>query len=116
MRKLSNRMESFINTNDMLKQTVLPEIFRQGELQRKADIMLGIMDARYSEDKQYQYIMEEALKDKFTPMSLENPFKSTRVAGFMAKMYNWVRDHEIQQLREEYDKAQRFVWPLKFVS
>ena len=105
-------MESFITTNDLLKQTALPDIFHKGQVQQKADAFLSAMQVKYAEDAQYKYIMDAIKQEKYQPMSIENPFKNTKVAGYLARMYNWIRDHELQQLREDYDNAQELVFSL----
>jgi hypothetical protein len=102
-------METFITTNDMLKQTELVKIFHQATLQQQTAKFLDAMHEKYGEDKQFKYIMNEIRQDGYRPMSIENPFKSAKVAGYMARMYNWIRDHELQQLQEEYEKAQTAV-------
>ena len=102
-------MESFITTNDLLKQTALPDIFHRGQVQQQADAFLNAMQEKYAEDAQYKHIMDAIKEEKYQPLSIENPFKSTTVAGYLARMYNWIRDHELQQLREDYDNAQELV-------
>jgi hypothetical protein len=102
-------MEKFITTNEMLKQTELINIFHEAEIQQKTAELIDTMHNKYGEDTQFKYIMDEVKKDEYSPLSIENPFKSTRVAGYMAKMFNWIRTHEIQVLREQYDKGQELV-------
>jgi hypothetical protein len=105
-------MESFITTNDLLKQTALPDIFHKGQVQQKADAFLSAMQEKYAEDAQFKYIMDAVKQEKYQPLSIENPFKSAKVAGYLARMYNWIRDHELQQLRQDYDNAQELVFSL----
>ena len=102
-------MEAFVTTNDMLKQTELVNILHKGHVQQKASKFLDLMHQKHGEDKQFKHIMDEVKRDQYQPMSIENPFKSSKVASFVAGMYNWIRDHELQQLREEYEKAQVLV-------
>lgn len=104
-------MEIYINSNDLLKQTALPDIFHQGKLQQQVDTFLEKMQERYGDDKQYQYIIEEIKKDKIEPVQFESPLKGTKLVGLVARMMNWLRDHEIQQLREQYEQAQNLVSP-----
>lgn len=92
-------MESFITTNDLLKQTALPDIFHQGQTQQQADAFMSSMHEKYADDPQFKYIMEAIKKEKYQPLSIENPFKGTKVAGYLARMYNWIREHELQTLR-----------------
>jgi hypothetical protein len=102
-------MENYINTNDLLRKTAIPNIFHESEIQQQADLFLSTMQEWHGEDEQYKHFMEEIGKEKIEPISWENPLKSARLAGFLAKIFNWVRDHEVQQLREEYERAQAVV-------
>lgn len=104
-------MENYITTNDFFQRTALPNIFHESEIQQKAETFLEAIQAQYGDDEQYKYVMEEIKNEKIKPVEWENPFKSARLAGYLAKMFNWIRDHELQQLREEYDKAQNLVSP-----
>jgi len=69
------------------------------------------MREHHGNDDQYKYVMEEIRNEKIKPIVWGNPFKSARIAGFLAKTFNWIRDHELQQLREEYRNAQSLVYP-----
>ena len=108
-------MENYINTNDFLQKTALPNIFHESEIQQRADLFLAAMQEWHGEDEQYKHFMEEIGKEEIEPVSWEKPLKSARLAGFLAKIFNGVRDHEIEQLREEYERAQAVVsnclWP-----
>ena len=101
-------METYIKTNELLKQTTLPGLFHQGELQKKADEFLEAMQELYGDDEQYKYLLEEVRKDKIEPLSA--PLKGGKWAGFLAKMFNRLRDHELEQLRIDYEKAIGIVW------
>jgi hypothetical protein len=109
--RLTSRMETYVNTNDLLKQTALPDIFHQGKLQQEVDAFLDAMQEKYGSDKQYKYIIEEIKKDKIEPVQFESPLKGTKLVGLVARMLNWLRDHEIQQLREQYEEARNLVPP-----
>jgi hypothetical protein len=104
-------MESFITTNDLLKQTALPDIFHQGQTQQQADAFMAAMQEKYAEDAQYKHIMDAIKNERYQLMTIENPFKSTKVAGYLARMYNWIREHELTKLREDYHDAQELVSP-----
>ena len=100
-------METYINTNELLQRTALPAIFHQGEVQQQADAFLEAMQEKYGEDEQYKYLIEQVKNEKIEPVSM--PLKSARFAGFLAKIFNWIRDHELQQLQEEYEHAKEIV-------
>jgi hypothetical protein len=68
------------------------------------------MESVYGEDPQYKYIMEKVQNEKYVPMSFENPVKSARLAGYIVRFLNWIRDHELQQLRQEFENAQTIVF------
>jgi hypothetical protein len=102
-------MESFITNNDLLKQTALPDIFHQGQTQQLADAFMSAMQEKYAEDPQYKHIMEGIKDERYQPLTIENPFRTTKVAGYLARMYNWIREHELQQLREDYADARELV-------
>lgn len=70
---------------------------------------MSSMHEKYADDPQFKYIMEAIKKEKYQPLSIENPFKGTKVAGYLARMYNWIREHELQTLREDYENAQELV-------
>jgi len=107
---ISKRMETFINTNDLLRQTQLPQIFHKGEAQQKADSFLEMMERKYGSDPQFQYITSQ-MQPKEVTRPIERQYKSTLIAGWAAKIYNWVRDHELRQLQEDFDTAQQLVSP-----
>jgi hypothetical protein len=109
LQTLSSRMEKFITNNEMLKQTELISVFHEAEIQQKVAEFIDTMHNKYTEDTQFKYIINQVEKDEYRPLSIENPFKSTRIAGYMAKMFNWIRTHEIQVLREQYEKGQELV-------
>jgi hypothetical protein len=104
-------MGTYVNTNYLFKQTTVPNIFHQGKLQQKVDAFLEGMQEKYVDDAQYKYIIEGIKKEKIEPVQFESPLKGTKVAGFIARTLNWLRDHEIQQLREQYEQAQNLVFP-----
>ena len=100
-------METYINTNEFLQRTALPTIFHESEIQQQADAFLEAIQEKYGEDNQYKYLIEQVKNEKIEPVS--QPLKSTRISGFLSKMFNWVRDHELQQLQEEYKHAKEIV-------
>jgi hypothetical protein len=101
-------MESFITTNDLLKKTALPEILHQGGTQKRADAFLEVMQNQYSEDPQYKHLIESA-DTKDEPMEIENGIKNTRIAGYMERVLNWLRKHELRVLQGLYEDAKRLV-------
>jgi hypothetical protein len=101
-------METYINTNEFLQRTALPTIFHESEIQQQADTFLEAIHEKYGEDEQYKYLIEQVKNEKIEPVS--QPLKSARISGFLSKMFNWVRDHELQQLREEYDHSKEIVF------
>lgn len=101
-------METYINTNELLQRTALSRVFHESELQQQADAFLEAIYEKYGEDEQYKYLIEEVKNEKIEPLS--HPIKSARFAGFLSKMFNWVRDRELQQLREEYEHSKEIVF------
>lgn len=101
-------METYINTNELLRRTALPTIFHESEVQQQADAFLEAIQEKHWEDDQYKYLIEQVKNEKIEPVS--QPLKSARFAGFLSKIFNWVRDHELQQLREEYEHSKEIVF------
>ena len=101
-------METYINTNELLQRTALPNIFHESEIQQQADAFLEAMEEKYGKDEQYKYLIEQVKNEKIEPVT--QPLKSARFAGFLSKMFNWLRDHELQQLREEYERSKEIVF------
>jgi hypothetical protein len=101
-------MERFINTNDLLKQTKLPEIFHQGETQQRTEAFLETMHAKYAKDPQFKYVLSQ-FKPNDVSTSIEMEYKSTRIAGWAAKLFNWIRNHELRQLQEDFQNAKDLV-------
>jgi len=108
LEKLSTRMETFINTNELLKQTRLREIFHKGEAQQKTDAFLQMMHAKYDNDAQFKYILSQ-MQPKEPSKPIEKEYTTTRIGGWTARMYNWIRGHEIERLREDFDNAKELV-------
>ena len=101
-------MESFVTTNDLLKKTALPEIFHQGGTQKRADAFLEAMHNEYSNDPQYKHLIESA-DTKYKPMEIENGFKNAKVGGYMERMLNWLRKHELRVLQDLYEEKTQSV-------
>lgn len=101
-------METFITTNDLLKQTALPEIFHKGETQQKTNTFLEMMQTKYGEDPQFKHVLATELPTDISP-AIRNQYKSTWVAGWASRMLNWIRDHELRQLQEDFDNARQLV-------
>ena len=104
LQHVTTRMETFINSNDLLKQTQLPNIFHEGELQKKVDTFLEMVQSQHGEDPQFKHTQSQT-PPTATSKSIESQAKTTRIAGWATKMYNWVRDHEVQQLQEDFENA-----------
>ena len=104
-------MEKFIKTDDFLSKTALPAVFREAELQKKVCVFLEAMEEKYGDDEQFKYYMEQVKNEKRPKVSFGRPIQNVKLAGFVTRMLDWIRDHEIQVLREEYEQAQKIVSP-----
>jgi len=108
--RLKSQMEQFVTTNEFLKQTALSKVIHEGEIQKKATKLIDAMTWKYGQDAQFRYFMDEEKNHKYEPTkSFRKPMKSAKVAGLFTKMYNYIRDHELEVLRGEYEKAQNLV-------
>jgi hypothetical protein len=110
--RFKSQMEQFVTTNDFLKQTALAKVIHEGEIQQKATKLIEVMTWKYGQDAQFKYFMEQEKGQKYEPTtSFERPMKSAKVAGMFTRMYNYIRDHEIEVLRGEFETAQGLVTP-----
>ena len=99
-------MDQFVTTNAFLKQTALSKVIHEGEIQKKAMTLIEAMAWKYGADEQFKYYLEEEKNHKYQPTtSFEKPMKSAKVAGMFTKMYNYIRNHELEVLCGEYEKA-----------
>jgi hypothetical protein len=105
--RFKSQMEQFVTINEFLKQTALSKVIHEGEIQKKATTLIEALTWKYGADAQFKYYLEEEKNHKYEPTtSFEKPMKSAKVAGMFTKMYNYIRDHELEVLRGEYEKAQ----------
>jgi len=110
--RFKSQMEKFVTTNEFLKQTALSKVIHEGEIQKKATTLIDAMTWKYGQDAQFKYFVDEEKNHKYEPTtSFQKPMKSARVAGMFTKMYNYIRDHELDVLRGEFEKAQSLVYP-----
>src|SRR5271170_2411535 len=112
--RFKSHMEQFVTTNEFLKQTALSKVIHEGEIQKKATTLIEAMTWKYGQDAQFKYYLDEKTHKYEPTTSFEKPMKSAKVAGLFTKMYNYIRDHELEVLRGEYEKAQTLVHPSTF--
>ena len=109
MYRFKSQMEQFVTTNEFLKRTALQKVISEGEIQKQATELIGAMTWKFGEDPQFKYYMQEENHKYEATTSFEKPMKSAKVAGVFARIYNYIREHELQILRQQYESAQLLV-------
>jgi hypothetical protein len=99
-------MEKLASSDPMVEKSELAQVIHHGRLPKQAAAFLKEIHEKHGDDKQFQHFMKD---NEYRPASIENPLQRSKLAGYLAWMYNWIRDHEVQQLREDFQKAQDVV-------
>jgi len=108
--RFKSQMEQFVTTNAFLKQTAATKVIHEGEIQKKASKFVDAMTWKYGQDAQFKYYIEQEKGQKYQPTkAFEKPMKSAKLAGFFTKIYNYIREHELDALRGEFEQAQSLV-------